>query len=140
MLLQWVRWGLGLDSPPEMVWEKDGRFHDPFRPTIEPDGFASPAEVAASRALTMESFGAALRTARVFIFTLGLTESWQDRAGFEYAICPGTVAGAFDGSVHLFLSQDYDFILDRLTQAITAGAWHPGPIADADRSVAVLIG
>ena len=117
MLLQWVRWALLGEAPPAVVWERDGRFYDPFRPAIEPNGFASPEEVHASREITLEAFATCLREARHFIFTLGLTESWQDRAGFEYAICPGTVAGVFEAERHRFLNQDYPFIYRHLAAA-----------------------
>ena len=32
-------------TPQETAWESDGRWYDPFRPTIEPGGFASEAEL-----------------------------------------------------------------------------------------------
>ena len=117
MLLQWVQWALTGEAVPDVVWEKAGRFYDPFRPAIEPDGFASPAEVRASRDIALEAFATGLRHARHFVFTLGLTESWQDRAGFEYAICPGTVAGAFDPARHRFLNQDFSYVRRHLAAA-----------------------
>ena len=110
MLLQWVRWALLGEAVPEVVWVKAGRYYDPFRPAIEPNGFASPQEVRASREIALEAFATCLRQAKHFIFTLGLTESWQDRAGFEYAICPGTVAGVFDAGQHLFLNQGFTHV------------------------------
>ena len=41
LLKQWTEWALGHKSPPDLFWEKDGRYFDPFRPVIEPDGFGS---------------------------------------------------------------------------------------------------
>jgi hypothetical protein len=38
------------------VWEKDGRFYDPFRPNIEPDGFASAEEMENSRQACIRAF------------------------------------------------------------------------------------
>ena len=31
---QWVDWALGFEEVPDEVWEKDGRFYDPFRPLL----------------------------------------------------------------------------------------------------------
>ena len=117
MLLQWVRWALLGEAVPEVVWERAGRFFDPFRPAIEPDGFASADEVRASRQIALEAFATCLRQARHFVFTLGLTESWQDAAGFEYAICPGTVAGEFEDGRHRFLNQDFSHVQRHLSAA-----------------------
>lgn len=52
LLLQWLQWAFGTDTPPEEVWEHQGRYYDPFRPAIEPDGFESPEELLASRGAT----------------------------------------------------------------------------------------
>lgn len=119
LLHQWVAWSLGEASPPDEVWEGNRRFYDPFRPAIEPDGFANRDEVLASRDLTIEAFGDAVRKADIFVFTLGLTESWWNGPGdYEYPMCPGTVAGRFDPDQHVFRNQDYGFIEARLLQAL----------------------
>lgn len=52
-LRQWVFWALGKEEAPREVWEKNGRFYDPFRPAIEPDGFASAEEMFRSRDATL---------------------------------------------------------------------------------------
>jgi hypothetical protein len=120
LLLQWTKWALGHSNAPEIAWEKDGRFYDPFRPAIEPDGFASRDEMLASRRATIAAFRAAILNSNVFVFTLGLTESWWDKAGgFEYPMCPGTVAGTFDAAQHEFLNQDYVFVRRNLMEAIS---------------------
>lgn len=106
LLAQWVSWALGESVPPDEVWEKDGRFYDPFRPTIEPNGFASPEEVRRSRELTIEAFRSSFTQRRaVFVFTLGLTESWFNVEGYEYPMCPGTLAGDFSPDLHKFRNQ-----------------------------------
>lgn len=103
MLLQWLQIAFGdLPQPPE-IWERDGRFFDPLRPAIEPDGFASPAEVMDAREATCAAIRAAVTGADLFVFTLGLTESWFNaETDLEYALCPGTVAGRFDDRIHQF--------------------------------------
>ena len=120
ILRQWCEWAAGTSVPPEEVWESKGRFYDPFRPAIEPDGFESREELHESRALTIEAFGEAIRTAEVFVFTLGLTESWRSAdLACEYAICPGTVAGEFDPEAHVFVNETYPNIVKALRQALT---------------------
>jgi hypothetical protein len=55
----------------------------------------------------------------VVVFTLGLTESWWDKTtGAEFPMCPGTVVGDFDPLEHLFVNQDYDFVLQNLKEVI----------------------
>lgn len=121
ILKQWVTWALGHAVPPEEVWEAEGRFFDPFRPAIEPGGFASAAELRESRDLTIRSFAQAIREADLFVFTLGLTESWRNAShGYEYALCPGTVAGRFDAAEHVFVNEKSAAVALTLSSALAA--------------------
>ena len=73
------------------------RWVDALRPSVEPDGLDNIDEVAAHRAVHLMCIRRALEAAEVFIFTLGLTEAWEDRAtGRILPVCPGVLAGAFD--------------------------------------------
>lgn len=119
MLLQWLTWALTGTKPPEEVWEKDGRFYDPFRPGVEPGGFVSVAELLRSREETLAAIAAAVRGAQVFVFTMGLTEAWHNRAtGWEYAVCPGTVAGRFDPAAHAFVNHGFGALMADMTAAL----------------------
>ncbi len=119
MLLQWLTWALTEAEPPGEVWEKDGRFHDPFRPGVEPGGFASAEELWTSRRDTLRAIAEAVRGSHVFVFTMGLTEAWQDRAtGVEYAACPGTVAGEFDAGRHVFVNHGFGALMGDMTAAL----------------------
>lgn len=119
MLRQWLTWALTDTPVPEAVWEKDGRFFDPFRPGVEPGGFVSAAELHASRRETLAAIAAAVKGAHVFVFTMGLTEAWQDKdTGVEYAVCPGTVAGAFDAARHGFVNHRFGALMDDMTAAL----------------------
>lgn len=121
LLLQWTNWALGIARRPDEVWRDGGRYIDPFRPLIEPGGFATEAELRASADCVNSAFRDAIETSDVFVFTLGLTESWWNREhGYEYPMCPGTAAGEFDPEVHLFRNQGYVEILDSLISAIQA--------------------
>tara|TARA_R110002074_G_scaffold92367_3_gene201637 strand:- start:87 stop:1130 length:1044 start_codon:yes stop_codon:yes gene_type:complete len=118
LLRQWTRWAVGRDAPPDEVWEQDGRFFDPFRPRIEPGGFETAQEVQDMRAVTLTAFQQAIRQAQVFVFTLGLTESWFHSDGHEYPMCPGTAAGRFDPERHQFRNQRFEETRTALVQAI----------------------
>lgn len=119
ILRQWCDWATGGDAPPDEVWEAAGRFYDPFRPAIEPDGFESAQEMRESRDLTIRAFGDAIRKSDVFVFTLGLTESWRHASQtYEYAICPGTAAGEFDPDAHVFVNETYPNIAKSLESAL----------------------
>jgi hypothetical protein len=118
MLLQWLELAYGLRENPTEVWEKECRFFDPLRPAIEPNGFESEAEVMTSRDITLGALRRAVEEADVFVFTLGLTEKWQNvETGVEYAICPGTVAGQFDKTRHRFVNAN-----TRMTQSCLSDA------------------
>lgn len=119
MLLQWLTWALTDAEPPDEVWEKDGRFYDPFRPGVEPGGFAGAEELHASRRDTLRAIAEAVRGSQVFVFTLGLTEAWQNKAtGAEYAVCPGTVAGKFDAEAHQFVNHGFAALMGDMSAAL----------------------
>lgn len=119
MLEQWVDWSLGHAPVPAEIWEEEGRFQDPFRPAIEPGGFASPEELRASRAVALAAFRRSFADANTFVFTLGLTERWINaQAGYEYAVCPGTAAGRFDPAAHRFDNLQFVHVLNALAAAM----------------------
>jgi hypothetical protein len=98
----------------------NGRYHDPFRPAIEPNGFESLEEMRASREWAVAAFRRAITEAKFFVFTLGLTESWFNKSkGYEYPMCPGTAAGSFDPAAHEFRNQSFDMVRGNLYDALT---------------------
>lgn len=107
MLLQWVRLAFEHEPPAgtDEYWERDGRYFDPLRPLIEPCGFASLEDAKASRRAACQSIADGLRNTDIFVFTLGLPESWRHReTGLKYAACPGTLVGTFDPALHNFFT------------------------------------
>jgi hypothetical protein len=118
LLKQWTEWALGKAEVPTEYWKKDSRFYDPFRPRIEPDGFESDEEMKQSRDQAIKSFRESINKAHYFVFTLGLTESWINKEGYEYPMCPGTVAGDFEPAKHKFKNQQFQEILQNLEAAI----------------------
>lgn len=119
MLRQWLAWAFDQEPVPVEVWETGGRFYDPFRPAIEPNGFASADEVYASRQQSLAALRDAVRGGQVFVFTMGLTEAWQHReTGVEYAVCPGTIAGDFDPDTHIFVNHRFGALMGDLLAAL----------------------
>lgn len=93
----------GIAADVAEFWEGGGRVYDSLRPAIEPDGFASREEALLSRRSMIRAFRRSIADADVFVFTLGLTEGWENAAtGQPYPMCPGTVAGRFDSAAHVF--------------------------------------
>ncbi len=94
-LLQLFQRAYGLYAPADAVWNlPDGRFVDPFRPQVEPGGYATAQEVAADRERHLAAVREMFEACDVFIFTLGLTEGWRAKLdGAVFPLAPG-VAGA----------------------------------------------
>lgn len=120
LLRQWLDWAMGMKCPPAEVWEtKDGKFIDPFRPNIEPNGFESGEELVESRNYAITKFYECISSSDYFVFTLGLTESWRNRDGdYVYPMCPGTAAGSFDSERHYFHNEKYEEIKRDLASVI----------------------
>jgi len=119
LLRQWVEWALEKNEVPSEVWEKNKRYHDPFRPTVEPNGFFSIDELRASQVESVRSFRECIKSSNFFVFTLGLTESWFNaKEGYEYPMCPGTSAGSFSEDEHIFKNQNFNEIRKELALAI----------------------
>jgi hypothetical protein len=112
-LLQLLRRAYGRFAPSEDIWQgPDGSFVDPFRPQIQPGGFASRREYDADRAQHFAAVRRAFEQADVFIFTFGLTEAWhsaEDDAVFP--LCPGVAGGTFDPHNHLLHNHDVEDIV-----------------------------
>lgn len=120
-LLTWTRLALGaLPVEAIEIWQDaEGRFHDTLRPKIEPEGFESVEEARASLATTARAFRRAFAEAEVFVFTLGLTEGWEDATtGQCWPLCPGTGVGTFDPARHVFVNYDYPRIRADLEAAM----------------------
>jgi len=105
-LLQLFDRAYGAFLPSEQYWVRgDGRYADPFRPQIEPDGFTTVEELEASRAVHFSAVRNMFETLDVLVFTLGLTEAWRSRIdGAVYPLAPGVAAGEMDTRLHEFVN------------------------------------
>jgi hypothetical protein len=119
-LLQLFDRAYGQFMPAEAIWEAPGgggRVVDPFRPTIEPTGFASEAELIADREWHFARVREMFETLDIFVFTLGLTEGWESRIdGVVYPVCPGVAGGTFDPERHAF----HNFRVGEISADLTA--------------------
>ncbi|MEM7213646.1 MAG: GSCFA domain-containing protein, partial [Pseudomonadota bacterium] len=87
------------------IWEQEGRWFDGLRPGIEPQGFVDRNAVLLHRRSHLRRVREMFRKANLFVFTLGLTEAWQDiGTGIVFPTVPGTVAGTFDSAQHAFVN------------------------------------
>jgi hypothetical protein len=87
----------------DIVWEKDGRYYDALRPSVEPEGLLAPETVRIHRAYHLSRVQQVLQRAETFIFTLGLTEGWVHAdSGTVLPMAPGVVAGDFDPALYQF--------------------------------------
>ena len=85
--------GLVID---DIAWEKNGQWFDSQRPGVEPEGLSSREEVQLHRSIHIKNVSSLLQEMDIFIFTLGLTESWRNiEEGGIFPIAPGVIAGDF---------------------------------------------
>ncbi len=117
-LLQLLQEAYGLRKPAELVWQrKDGQYVDALRPTLDPDGFASADDVLQEREVLMAAVRDMVSKMDVFMFTLGLTESWLSLIdGTVYPVAPGANAGEFNETRHAF----HNFSAREVTQDMAA--------------------
>jgi hypothetical protein len=151
-LIQLLKRAYGLFSPQEDLWQReDGRLVDPFRPRIQPNGFACIEEFHADRRQHFAAVRRAIEEMDVFVFTLGLTEAWVARVdGTVFPLCPGVAGGRFDSDRHAFvnlkvpevvadLNEAHGFIASKNPKARIILTVSPVPLAATmeDRSVLV---
>ncbi len=122
-LLQLFQEAFGKRAPALAPWaQANGRFIDPLRPSIEPEGAGSAKEL---RRLRVKQHLAAVRElflqSEVLVFTLGLTEAWSSRAdGTVLPVCPGVAGGRFDAAEHAFHNFSFGEVFADMTALIKA--------------------
>ena len=119
-LLQTLKRAYGLFTPQDDAWpDCDGRVIDPYRPRIQPNNFACLEELVEDRRQHFAAIRAAIEQMNVFVFTLGLTETWVSRAdGAAYPLCPGVAGGVFDANQHAFVNLGAMNVIADLTETI----------------------
>lgn len=116
-LQQLLERALGRFSPLERSWvTAAGTFLDPFRPSIEPDGFETIELMEEDRSGHLAAVRRLFTELDLFVFTLGLTEYWSDvRDGAVFPACPGRGRGVFDPSKYVYANLDVVQTCEALT-------------------------
>lgn len=109
-LAQLLERATGTFSPGDDVWgDSKGRYVDPFRARAVPDGFATIEALRADRERHLAAVIRAIEIAEVFVFTLGLTETWVSAFdGAAYSMPPGYGAGQYDPQQHVLHNSDVE--------------------------------
>lgn len=104
--------------PLEQVWQRpDGRYIDPLRQQIQPQGFDSAEQLMADRQVHLQAVRRLFDEVDVFVFTLGLTEAWRSRRdGTVVSAAPGVVGGRFDPELYEFVN----FTIEETYEALNA--------------------
>lgn len=100
----------GAFQPDAQAWRRpDGRFVDPFRPTVEPDGYATEHDVAMARSEHLAATRTLFQDLDVLIVTLGLTEAWRAVSdGAVFPVAPAAVADGVVPAEYAFVNFDAD--------------------------------
>jgi len=102
---------------PDDIWMLNKKFVDPFRPSVEPEGFLSREDLMTDRKAHMLKTREAFEGADVLVLTLGLSESWLSRVtGFVYPLAPGVHGGEFNPDLHIF----YNFNVMEVTEDLAS--------------------
>ena len=118
-LLQLFKRAYGQHHPEEDVWQEgEHKFIDPFRPNIQPEGFASVKEFKKDRDQHFKAVRKLFETLDVFVFTLGLTECWVHKDGSVFPLCPGVVGGSFEKTKHSFLNLGVNDVVEDFREFI----------------------
>jgi hypothetical protein len=89
-LLQLFERAYGLFEPHDPVWRWGDALVDPFRPTVEPQGFAHQDDLLADRVSHLAAVRRMFEQCDVFVFTLGMTEAWVSSIdGAVFPLAPG---------------------------------------------------
>ena len=119
-LLQLIQRSLQLFEPQDSVWEKDDGYVDAFRPTIEPEPYKRVEDVLESRRNHLAAVERMFKVSNVFVFTLGLTETWMSAAdGAVYPVAPGVAGGKYDAGRYQFRNLTYSEVLEDMDEFIS---------------------
>jgi hypothetical protein len=102
-LVQLFERAYGTFSPADAAWPRGDVIVDALRPRAFDEGFASIADLEAERERHLAAVRAMFEQLEVFVFTLGLTETFVSRIdGTAYPACPGKDFGEFDPQRYAF--------------------------------------
>ncbi|WP_415919511.1 GSCFA domain-containing protein [Tateyamaria sp. SN6-1] len=101
------------------VWADSDVYFDGLRPNVEPKGYASIDDLRIHRRDHLSRVRSIFEHTDVFVFTLGLTETWQDtKTGLVFPTAPGVVAGQYDPAAHSFVNLRFAEVLEDMNIAL----------------------
>lgn len=120
-LLQIFEEAFGLFVPSEKHWIRpDGKYVDPYRPQIEPDGFTSVSNLVQDRQEHLKHVRTMFEQLDVFVFTLGLTEAWRSKSdGAVFPIVPGVAGGIYNPDKYEFVNLETMNVINDLEKFIS---------------------
>ena len=119
--LQLIDRAYGQFKPELDVWTRpeDGHFVDPFRPRIEPDGYATAEEMRADREKHLATVRHMIETMDVFVFTFGHTETWRHKKdGAILQLAPGVAGGDWDQNIYEFYNMSVSEVIRDFLAAV----------------------
>ena len=111
-LLQLAQEATERRAPENWIWEKNGRFYDALRPSVEPHGHQTAEHVVIHRKSHLKHVRRMLSEVDLFIFTFGLTETWEHISSETvFPTAPGTIAGHFDPTIFRFKNLTFSEVM-----------------------------
>ena len=119
-LLQLIDRAYGRFTPNDSAWtRRDGNLIDPFRPQVEKDAFPSLEPLLAAREDHLTAVRRMFETTDVFVFTIGLTESWRAKSdGAVFPVAPGVVATGLNDADYEFVNFTVDEIREDMREVV----------------------
>jgi hypothetical protein len=106
-----------LSVAPPVTQDANGRYRNLLRPSVL--SYASPTLLLADDAAHLRNVAMMIGEADVFIFTLGLTETWIEmQTALALSSTPGCGHGAFDPARHEFHNATLEEVVDELQRSI----------------------
>ena len=120
-LRQLIERAYGKFTPDDNYWKMPaGGYADPFRTKIQPNGFPTLKELEIDRKQHLAAVREMFENLDVFVFTLGLTETWMSKKdGAVFPLCPGVDSGEFDESKYEFHNLTVDEVSDDMNAFLT---------------------
>ena len=119
-LLQLFKRAFGDFVPIDEVWQTQaGRFVDPFRTKIHPNGYETKQEMLLDQKQHLAFVRKVFLELDYFVFTLGLTEIWTSKIdGAAFPLCPGVDSGVFNDEQYQFQNLTTDDVTSDMEEFV----------------------
>ncbi len=110
---QWIDFALGNRAWSDLsTYEGSDGFYDYLLPHLP--SLSSRDQIEQRRQSLGQEILCHLTSAGLFVFTLGLTETWRNDDQDVYPTCPGTIVGEFNADAHFFENMQVQNVVDDL--------------------------